>query len=146
MIFITAADAQVNETRGLSEGAVDYIEKPFNPDVVRLRVDIQIEVNDYCKRLAHMVDEKVEELMKAKDNLVETLATIIEYRNLESGQHVKRTSQPTRIMVEHLLTIPKFHDQLREQDWELIIKATPLHDVGKIGFPDNILLKPGRLD
>lgn len=145
VIFITAADAKTNELKGLSAGAVEYIEKPFDPDIVRVRVNNQVELALYRRQLEEQVQIKVEEMLSLRDKILETMASMIEYRNLESGQHVKRTSILTKILVEHLLTKPKFSQTLLEADYKTIIKAVPMHDIGKIGIPDNILLKPGRV-
>ena len=145
VIFITAADADTNESKGLAAGAVEYIEKPFNAEVVKQRVNNQVELRLYRESLEEMVTTKVNELVLMREKMLETMATIIEYRNLESGQHVQRVTVLTKKLINHLLTKPKFFTELTENNYEIIIKAVPLHDVGKIGIPDNILLKPGAL-
>ena len=73
------------------------------------------------------------------------LATIIEYRNLESGEHIRRTSMLTRIMIMQMLTKQKYRNTLLTGNYNSMIKATALHDIGKIGISDTVLLKPGRL-
>lgn len=145
VLFITAADAQSNESRGLKEGAVDYISKPFNPDVVKARVDNLIQLMRYRNNLEEMVKQKADELTRMHETVLETLATIIEYRSLESGTHVRRSSELTRLLVEELLQHPAYGPQLREQGYASMIKAVSLHDVGKVGIPDSILLKNGPL-
>ena len=145
VVFITAADVESTETRGLRAGAVDYISKPFNPDVVKARVDNHIELKRYRDNLEETVEKKVFQLIKSKENMLETLATVIEYRNLESGHHVKRTSILSRNLVNRLLDIPYYARQLNELHPESMLRAVPIHDIGKIGVPDNVLLKPGRL-
>jgi len=145
VVFITAADIESTETRGLRGGAVDYVSKPFNPDVVKARVDNHIELKRYRDNLEETVEKKVLQLVKSKENMLETLATVIEYRNLESGHHVKRTSILSRCLVNRLMDIPYYVRQLTQLHPESMLKAVPIHDVGKIGIPDNVLLKPGRL-
>ena len=145
VVFITAADIESTETRGLRAGAVDYISKPFNPEVVKARVDNHLELKRYRDNLEETVENKVLQLVRSKENMLETLATVIEYRNLESGHHVKRTSILSRKLVNRLFEIPYYARQLNELHHESLLKAVPIHDIGKIGVPDNILLKPGRL-
>jgi putative two-component system response regulator len=145
VVFITAADIESTETRGLRAGAVDYVSKPFNPEVVKARVDNHLELKRYRDNLEETVEKKVRQLILSKENMLETLATVIEYRNLESGHHVRRTSLLSQKLVDRLLEIPFYARQLNELHYETLLKAVPIHDIGKIGVPDNILLKPGRL-
>jgi putative two-component system response regulator len=145
VIFITAADAETNETRGLSLGAVDYISKPFNPEVVKIRVSNHLKLRHYSESLEEMVQLKVEELVRTKERMLETMASIIEYRNLETGHHVKRTSELSRILVDYLYKHPHFNRIITDEDHDSIVKAVPLHDIGKISIPDSVLLKPGPL-
>lgn len=145
VIFITAADAETNERRGLSLGAVDYISKPFNHEVVKVRVSNQIKLKNYSESLENMVRAKVNELVEAKEKMLGRLANIIEYRNLESGHHVKRTSDLSRILVEYLYAHPTENRVIKEEEIDFISKAVPLHDIGKIAIPDSILTKPGPL-
>lgn len=84
-------------------------------------------------------------LLIAYERALETLASVIEERNLESGLHIKRTMELTGIMIERLAQTDKYRDELQPEMARLIIKAIPLHDIGKIGISDNILLKPGKL-
>ncbi|GHS95134.1 two-component system response regulator [Synergistales bacterium] len=145
VVFITAADVESTEMRGLRAGAVDYVSKPFNPDVVKARVDNHLELKRYRDNLEKAVDEKVLQMVRSKENMLETLATVIEYRNLESGQHVRRTCILSRKLVNRMLDIPAYARSLNEMHSDSMLKAVPIHDIGKIGVPDNILLKPGRL-
>ena len=145
VIFITAADADTNETKGLGLGAVDYISKPFNPEIVKARVATHLRLYHYSERLEVMVQQKVDELIRSKEKMLETVANIIEYRNIESGNHVKRTRELTRILAKCLCENPSFERGVPEADVDIIAKAAPLHDVGKISIPDNVLLKPGKL-
>ena len=145
VLFITASDASVNETRGLQLGAADYISKPFNPDVVKARLYNQIQLTRYRMDLETMVEHKTAELIKTHERTLETLATIIEYRSLESGTHIRRSSDLTRIIIEEMLNEARFRSQLIENKYHSIIKAVALHDIGKVGIPDADLLKPGKL-
>ncbi|GHV24875.1 two-component system response regulator [Spirochaetia bacterium] len=144
VIFITTSD---NESEGLAAGAVDFITKPFLAEIVRLRVRNQLELKNYSDSLEEMVTEKTLEATATLDNTLQALANIIEYRNLESGSHVKRTQSFCKALIDYLLkSASEYTGELRRMQPEIIIKAMALHDVGKIGIPDRILLKPGKLE
>ena len=145
VLFITAADASVNESRGLKDGASDYISKPFNPDVVKARVDNHIQLKRYQDKLEDMLEKKIAELMAVHENTLETLATIIEYRDLESGTHIRRSSELTKALIHAMLETEQFKDELVAEEYPAIISAVKLHDIGKVGIPDRVLLKPGAL-
>jgi putative two-component system response regulator len=145
VVFITAANAAYHEARGLQEGAQDYIAKPFNQEVVLARVRNLIELNLYRQELEHQVDLRLTQLMRTRDKMLETMANVIECRNLESGQHVKRTRLLTELMVHALLAQGMYPDELTQESGAMIVKAVPTHDIGKVGIPDEVLLKPGRL-
>ena len=143
VILITAE--KEHEAKGLSGGAVDYIYKPFDHNIVKSRIDNQMELARYRENLEFLVNKKVNELTAAKEKVLTAVASFIEARSIESGEHVKRTSLLTGIIAELLLKNPLFKDELLAKDYNIMIKATPLHDVGKIAVPDDILLKPGKL-
>ena len=145
VIFITAADDEETEMRGLGEGAADYIHKPFTADIVRVRVVNAVELYKYQNKLEIMVDQKTRELQEKNEKMLEALATIIEYRSLESGAHIRRTCELTSALAQQMLTKPLFARELIRLDYKAITKASALHDIGKIGIPDSILLKPGKL-
>jgi putative two-component system response regulator len=144
VIFITTSDS---ESDALSAGAVDFISKPFLPEIVKLRVKNQIELKNYSDSLEEMVIEKTAEATATLDNTLQALANIIEYRNLESGSHVKRTQFLCKALIDTLIVNQSpYAELLRRMQPDIIMKAMALHDVGKIGIPDKILLKPGKLD
>jgi putative two-component system response regulator len=144
VIFITTSDS---ESEALSAGAVDFINKPFLPEIVKLRVKNQIELKNYSDSLEEMVAEKTAEATAILDNALQGLANVIEHRDLESGSHVKRTQLYCRALIEYLLESGSIYaGELRSLEPDIIVKAMALHDVGKIAIPDKILLKPGKLD
>jgi putative two-component system response regulator len=145
VIFITAENDSESEL--LAAGAVDFINKPFLPEIVMLRVKNQIELKNYSDSLEQMVAEKTAEATKTLDNALQGLANVIEHRDLESGEHVKRTQLFVKALMEHIIDkgLP-YADDLQTLRPDIIVKSMALHDVGKIAIPDRILLKPGKLD
>lgn len=145
VIFVTALNAVENEAKGLDLGAVDYITKPFNPALVRARVKNHLELKNYRDKLEEMVREKTNELMITRDVTIETLGSLAEYRNLETGYHIKRTMNYVRLLAEKLQDHPNFKNYFSDERIENLWKSAPLHDIGKVGVPDSILMKPGKL-
>ncbi|MGE5255103.1 MAG: response regulator [Hyphomicrobiales bacterium] len=146
VIFLTAmADAQ-DEAKGLAIGAVDYITKPINPELVRARVRNHLELKRHRDRLEDLVRSKTREVLLTQAVMIESLATLAEYRDPETGGHIKRTQNYVKALAVHLKDHPRFQAELDEKTIELLYLSAPLHDIGKVGVPDQILLKGGRLD
>jgi len=137
IIFITAMSEERNETQGLEMGAVDYIVKPINQKIVQARVRTHLELKKHRDHLSELVQEKTAELLEAKLDLINRLARAAEYRDNETGMHVIRMSHYTSILSKAA--------GMDEITCEQIFHAASMHDVGKIGIPDKILLKPARL-
>jgi len=145
VIFITAENDSESEL--LAAGAVDFINKPFLPEIVKLRVRNQIELKNYSDSLEQMVVEKTAEATKTLESALQGLANAIEHRDLESGEHVKRTQLFVKALVDYLIeSNSPYAAELVKLKPDVIMKSMALHDVGKIAIPDRILLKPGRLD
>lgn len=145
VLFVTALTSDENETKGLALGALDYITKPFNPAIVIARVKNHLELKKYRDQLEEMVREKTAELLLTRDVTIETLGSLAEYRDPETGGHIKRTMRYVRALAEKLQHHPHFSAYLSADVIENLWKSAPLHDVGKVGVPDSILLKPGKL-
>jgi len=145
VIFITAENDSESEL--LAAGAMDFINKPFLPEIVRLRVRNQIDLKNYSDNLENLVEEKTAEATKILDNALQGLANAIEYRNLESGEHVRRTQLYVQALCDYLIdSKSEYAEDVIQLQPDTIMKSMALHDIGKISIPDRILLKPGRLD
>ena len=145
VIFITAENDSESEL--LAAGAVDFINKPFQPGIVKLRIRNQIVLKNYSDSLEKMVSEKTEEATKTLENALQGLANVIEHRDLESGEHVRRTQFYMMALCDCLiLGGSKYAQEVFDLKPNVIMKSMALHDVGKIAIPDRILLKPDRLD
>jgi putative two-component system response regulator len=145
VIFITSE----NDSEGdlLAAGAVDFINKPFKPEIVKLRVRNQIQLKNYSDSLEVIKKKKTAEATKTLENALQGLANVIEHRDLESGEHVKRTQLYVQALCEELINSKStYAEELIALKPDIIMKSMALHDVGKISIPDRILLKPGRLD
>jgi putative two-component system response regulator len=145
VIFITALSEKEDEAKGLALGAVDYITKPFNPELVKARVRNHLELKKYQDNLENLVKARTMELDLTQEVTIECMTTLTESRDPETGGHIKRTKQYIKILAQKLRYNPKFKDFLDDDTIELIYKSAPLHDIGKVGILDHILFKPAKL-
>ncbi len=145
VIFITALSDDEDEAKGLRMGAVDYITKPINPELVRARVHNHLELKRHQDNLEELVAERTRRLALTQAVTIESLATLAEYRDPETGGHIKRTQNYVKALAVHLKDHPRFRDELNNEIIELLYLSAPLHDLGKVGVRDKVLLKAGRL-
>lgn len=144
VFLITAAESESVLMEGYHLGAVDVIRKPFMTQFLKCRVNNLIELYAHRNALEDIVEQQVAKLKKMNQSMVETLATIIEFRDCESGEHVKRIGRLTKIMMTEVSnTYPEYY--LPEKEIDKIVTSSILHDIGKISIPDHILNKPGKL-
>jgi len=143
VIFVTA---EHDESKGLRFGAADYIVKPFDPDVVRLRVSREIELIRHRKNLEGLVNEKTEELLNTKQNFLDAMAELVERRDYALGNHVVRTRELARIILNNMLQHNVYNDELQRINHNMFLRAMPLHDIGKVSIPDKVLLKPSKYE
>ncbi|MDR2892183.1 MAG: two-component system response regulator [Deltaproteobacteria bacterium] len=152
VIFLTARTQEDDEARGFELGAVDYITKPISPPILMARVHTHIALQQARKTLAKhnaelevLVETRTRQLAGLQDSLIKAMASMAETRDNETGQHIRRTQLYMQALAERLKECPQFRDTLSEQMITMIYKSAPLHDIGKVGVPDRILLKSGKL-
>jgi len=146
VIFLTALGDAADEAKGLALGAVDYITKPIHPDLVRARVHTHLALKQHRDHLERLIRANTREVRLTQAVMIESLATLAEYRDPETGGHIKRTQNFVKLLAMHLRAHPRFRAILDEETIELLYRSAPLHDIGKVGVRDHILLKAGRLD
>ena len=151
IIFLTAMSATEDETRGLELGAVDFITKPVNPPVVLARVATQLQLKDAADFLRDQnlfleaeVQRRTRDLIAIQDVTIQMMAGLAETRDSETGHHIRRTQHYVKALAEQLRGHPRYGSQLDDHTIDLLFRSAPLHDIGKVGIPDRILLKPGR--
>ncbi|QYJ80153.1 HD-GYP domain-containing protein [Shewanella acanthi] len=138
VIFVTASGDIADEQRGFELGAIDYIPKPISPPIVLARVRTHLALYDQNRELEEKVRERTQNLTETRLEIIKRLGRAAEFKDNETGMHVIRMSHYSSILAE-ALGMPKEWCQRLEE-------AAPMHDIGKIGIPDRILLKPGKLD
>ncbi len=144
VFLITAEEDREMLMEGYNLGAVDVIRKPFFSNFLRCRVNNIVELYSHRNELESIVEEQVEHIRQMNQSLVETLAELIEFRDCESGEHVKRICGLTDLFMTQISNMyPEYH--LPKAEIDKIVTAAMLHDVGKIAISDTILNKPGRL-
>jgi len=138
VIFVTAKSDEVDEARGLEAGAVDYISKPVNALVVQSRVKTHLALSNQQKELAKQIRKKTSELQSIQNEIIKSLGRASVYRDNETGAHIERVSEYS-YMVAKILKVD-------EEIAQMLKEASRMHDVGKIGIPDGILNKQGKLN
>ena len=152
VIFLTADNLAETEVKGFRMGAVDFVKKPFVPDILLSRVNKTMELEQYRHNLENMVKEQAEKIVEdarrissIQDSVIVGMANLIESRDGSTGKHVKNTQMYVRLIANELRSRGLFQVELTKEYIEDLCKAAPLHDVGKIKVPDAILQKPGKL-
>jgi putative two-component system response regulator len=153
VIFLTARSQVEDEELGLKVGAVDYITKPISPPVVLARVRTHLALKsaqqflrNQNRYLEHIVSERTSQLMRMQDATILAMASLAETRDNETGNHIRRTQNYVAALARALQHHPRFSAVLTDENIDLLHKSAPLHDIGKVGVPDRILLKPAKLD
>ncbi|MEW5893594.1 MAG: two-component system response regulator [Pseudomonadota bacterium] len=159
IIFLTGRSSIDDETYGLQLGAVDYITKPVSPPILEARIRTQLSLKHASDQLRNQnawleqrVAERTAELLKRTEEVILTqdttilaLASLAETRDNETGNHILRTQNYVKALAIQVREQPRFRRELSWEQIELLHKSAPLHDVGKVGIPDHILQKPGKL-
>lgn len=144
LILICREDSPQILNHGFSFGAADVIPLDYDPDAMLHRIDTITHLHNHKLYLERMVDEQAQKLRHSNDTMVGALSSIIEYRSVESGQHILRIRHFTKVLLEEVRRCcPEY--RLTDEIISVITSASALHDIGKIAIPDAILLKPGRL-
>ncbi|MDM5094664.1 response regulator [Aeromonas rivipollensis] len=152
VVLLTALADPQSEEFGLSLGAVDYITKPIKPVIVQARVRTQLEakqardgLHDQNAALEAEVARRMTENDLIQQVSIRALAHLAEIRDPETGNHILRTQAYVRLLASALAGHPRFAETLSPDYIDLLSRSAPLHDIGKVGIPDHILLKPGKL-
>ena len=152
IIFLTADGQSDTEVKCFQMGALDFVKKPFVPDILLSRVAKTIELDQYRHNLEDMVSEQAEKLMEStqrinriQETVIVGMANLIESRDGSTGKHVKNTQMYVRMISKELQKRQLSAGQLTDSYIDDVCKAAPLHDVGKIKISDAVLQKPGKL-
>jgi putative two-component system response regulator len=152
VIFLTAKSDTQDEQRGLELGAVDYITKPLSLPIVLARIETHLHlkaVRDFLRDKNEFLEKEIarrtREINMIQDVTMIAMGSLAETRDNETGNHIRRTQHYLRALATYLKGSPDFKQYLNDETIELLYKSAPLHDIGKVGIPDTILLKPGKL-
>lgn len=153
VIFVTAMNQEGDEAAGLEHGAVDYITKPISAPIVLARIRTQLNLRSAKKALAEQnqvleqrVQARTEEIRYTQEVVINALTTLAETRDQETGWHIVRTQHYVKQLAEMVRHLPEYCQELNDEAIDAMFRTAPLHDVGKVGIPDSVLLKPGKLN
>jgi len=152
VIFLTSKADANSELEGFVHGAVDYVSKPFSPQLLIKRVDAHVLVESQKKELEKinqnlhlLVEEKTEEIQELQNAILKTISNLVEYRDDVTGGHVERSEHLLKLLTEEMIRQNVYCDEVKGWDLRFFLQSAQLHDVGKIAIRDNILLKPAAL-
>ncbi len=152
VLFISALAEVTDKVKAFAVGAVDYVTKPFSFEEVNARVDthlrlrkLKLEIEKHNLYLKELVNTQVREISDSQLATIKAISQLAEFRDNETGNHIERTGMLCRIIAEQLRCNPHYEKIISDDYLENIFHAAPLHDIGKVGIADSILLKPGKL-
>lgn len=153
LIFLTAKTSPEDEKLGFDLGAVDYISKPINPATLLSRVKTHLSLKRMSDALRDRnlilkaeIDKGIQEIRAIQETTIQAMASLAETRDNETGNHIRRTQNYVKTLAQTLRTHSRFSHYLSDEQIEMLYLSAPLHDIGKVGIPDHILLKPGPLN
>ena len=152
VIFLTVKSANEDELLGLQLGAVDYITKPFSQPILLKRVELHLllqaqtdMIREYSGNLIGIVNERTDDISALQNAVIMWAAEVIEFRDSETGQHVERVQKYLKILLDAMMEMDTYIEEVLTWDNDAFLKSALLHDVGKIKIRDDVLLKTARL-
>ncbi len=152
VLFISALDGADDKVKAFAAGGMDYVTKPFQEEEVLARIKTHLELcrvrrelEKHNANLEDLVREKVQEISDSQLATILAVSKLVAYRDDETGGHIERTREFCRLLAGQLATMPCYAKRISHAFIDNIYHAAPLHDIGKVGIADNILLKPGKL-
>ncbi|MEI6291105.1 MAG: response regulator [Chloroflexota bacterium] len=145
VIFISALSETQEKIRAFEVGGVDYITKPFKFEEVKARVETHLKLHRLQLSLEDQVEKQVKEIVELQMGMIFGLAKLAEMRDNDTGRHLERIQILCKLFADELNLLPQYQELVDKTYCDRIFRASPLHDIGKVGIPDNILLKPGKL-
>lgn len=146
VIFLTSEMSEEKEVLGLGQGAVDYIKKPFVPEIMRYRIKIHLELEQHRKKMENIIKEKTRMINALQNAIIISCFDLLECRDGQTGGHAERTSFYVKILADSMLKQDIYTEELYNIGVADLVRAALLHDIGKIGIKDHTLLKPATLD
>lgn len=153
IIILTNSEEVDKEILGLDKGAMDFIRKPLNFQALQKHIEVQLrlkqateQIRQHNRMLEEQVQQRTAEIRKTNEITINALVRLLEVRNIESSNHSRRTKVMMEMLCRELQQHPAKGYQLSNKEIQELVDTAPLHDIGKVGIPDNILLKPGKLD
>lgn len=153
VIFLTARVDEERELMGIDLGALDYIAKPISAPRLQKRMELCLlleaqrqELVNHNEKLEYIVKERTNSLVEMRNVVLETMSHLVERRDHYTGQHIDRTKAYIKILFDAMRAKGAYTEELSKIDEPLAIFSSQLHDLGKIGVSDSILLKPGKLN
>lgn len=152
VLFLTAKSEPEDEAYGIGLGAADYIHKPVSPPILLARVRHHLEIQQYHDLIRHRaewlegeLERRESDVERMQDATIHVITTLAEFRDEATGNHIRRTQEYVRLIAESASKYPEHRTYLTPGKILQVVNSAPLHDVGKVTIPDNILLKPGPL-
>jgi putative two-component system response regulator len=145
VIFLTALNDANNEVRGIEQGAVDFIAKPFSEPVLINRIERHLRIDEMIRKRTEQLRERTMQLESLQNGIVHIMADIVENRDSNTGGHIERTSAYMKLLIEAMKTQGLYVDEISNWDLDSVVSSARLHDIGKVSIPDDILKKPAKL-
>lgn len=152
VLLLTASPSPEIIRQGCEMGVHDILNKPFNRDIIRRRVENLIELQEYrldlektVQRQTEKIELQAQKIRRTSHSIIDTLSTVVEFRDGESSQHIHRIRQIVYLLLEDISADPKVPYTFTQDQIDLICDASAMHDIGKIAIPDAVLIKPGKL-
>jgi len=145
VIFLTAKSDNLAEAKGIELGAVDFIVKPFSEQVLLNRIRNHLHIDELIRERTKQLSQRTAQLIRLQNSVVYALADVVENRDKNTGGHIDRTTEYTKILVDAMLMHGIYIDEMYGWDFDSIVSSARLHDLGKIAIPDSILNKPESL-
>lgn len=146
IMLLSLTETKTNNLKYLDFNLVDFVSKPFFPELILKKIALNIELSSYRNNLKAIINRKTQTIEHLNDAIFISLAELVEFRDLETGGHIKRTAAYLEILVKAMSHLNKYKEIMTPEYIHDIIRSAPLHDIGKIGISDSILLKNGKFN